>query len=227
MRDRVVVAVPLHLMLQGSVEGIVEACSEAQRLYNTVDHARDPRDIRRHALQMQTQLELVAGGMEGVASAWGLDPFQGPPPPRWGPTIAAIPCKLDCLYASVCFLFWSLVLDRNPVALLSIATGAIDAGQDLFTAQHNSRRSYGFHLMCRCTRLHCPACSKYVPQEACSDFWVQEELVGKTRFCAYYIFESNFEWHNHLSNPAFTGICCLAGSWTCKGWRRRLEQQKR
>ncbi|KAK9863593.1 hypothetical protein WJX84_006707 [Apatococcus fuscideae] len=83
MRDRVVVSVPLHLMLQGSVEGIMDACSEAQRLYNTVDHARDPQDIRRHALHMQTQLELVAGGMEGVASAWGSDPFQGPPPPRF------------------------------------------------------------------------------------------------------------------------------------------------
>lgn len=84
MRDRVVISVPLHLMLEGSVEGIVQACSDVQRLYNTVDHARDPQDIRRHSLHMQTQLELVAGGMEGVASAWGPDPFQGPPPPRQG-----------------------------------------------------------------------------------------------------------------------------------------------
>ena len=83
MRDRVVVAVPPHLMLEGSLERILEACSESQRLYNTADHAREPLDIRRHALRMQTQLELLAAGMEGVGGSWGYDPTDGPPPPRW------------------------------------------------------------------------------------------------------------------------------------------------
>ncbi len=85
MRDRVVVAVPLHLMLEGSIERIVDACSEAQRLHNTADHARDPLDIRRHALQTQTQLELVAAGLDGIGGAWGYDPCEASPPPRYCP----------------------------------------------------------------------------------------------------------------------------------------------
>lgn len=88
MRDRLVLAVPLHLMLQGSIERVVDACNAAQRLYNTVDHARDPQDVRRHALQIQTQLELIGAGVDGIGGAWGPDPFQGPPPPRYRPELA-------------------------------------------------------------------------------------------------------------------------------------------